>query len=221
MKPIIVFLFDKSGVAAEPWAKAGFDCYCVDIEHSIRRDRRVSFGQGSITFVWGDARSWRPPEGRPVGFVGAFPPCTHVAVSGARDFEKKAGFMLRDALETFESARQACGWSCAPYFIENPVGVLSSIPHIGKPGFYFDPSEYAGWIEKPEDEAYTKKTGIWSGGGFIIPEKKPVTPHLMSKMHKLAPSDDRAELRSKTPMGFSIAVFEANYRQVLRRWGLE
>jgi len=202
-----IFLCDLTGNMARPWAESGIECYCVDTQHSIRRDR----AEGLIHFVWGDARSWRPPAGvRPV-FVAAFPPCTHVAVSGARDFEKKATIMLRDALETFEACRQAAAWSGAPYMIENPVGVLSSIPHIGKPDHYFHPWEYAGW--EPSDH-YTKKTCLWTGNGFVMPPKHPalnladVSPD--NRIHFASPSEDRADIRSATPMGFARAVFAAN-----------
>lgn len=204
--PIAIFLCDKTGIAAQPWADAGIECWCVDIQHSIRRDRT----EGLIHFVWGDVRSWRPPEGRQIVFVGVMTPCTHVAVSGARDFARKGGYMLRDALEMFEAGRQVAAWSGAPYFAENPVGVLSSIPHIGKPDYYFDPSDYAGYLDDPMPEAYTKKTCLWTGNGFVMPPPRAVVPVLGSKMHLMAPSDDRADDRSATPMGFSIATFMAN-----------
>lgn len=214
MIPVAIFLCDNTGIAARPWAAAGIECWCVDVEHSIRRDRV----EGNIHFVWGDVRSWRPPPRRRIIFVGAFPPCTHVAVSGARDYQKKRGAMLRDALETFEASCQAVAWSGAPGFVENPVGILSNIPHIGKPHYWFEPFQYAGYLADPSTDAYTKKTGLWTFNGFVMPPKKPVDPIDGSKMHLLPPSDDRADLRSATPAGFSLANFEANcpaeYRKV-------
>lgn len=208
LPPIAVFLCDKTGRAAEPWADAGIECFCVDIQHSIRRDRRV----GMTNFVWGDVRTWRPPEGRRIVFVAVFSPCTDMTGAGARDFEKKGGYMLRDGLEMFEAGRQAAAWSGAPYCCENPVGVLSSIPHIGKPDFYFHPNQYAGYLPQAEQagEAYTKKTCLWTGNGFVMPGQKPVAPDLGSKMWLMPPSEDRADLRSATPRGFARAVFEAN-----------
>lgn len=204
--PIAIFLYDKTGVAARPWAEVGIECFCVDIQHSIRKDR----SDGLINFVWGDARSWRPPEGRRIVFVASMSPCTDVTVAGARDFEKKGGIMLRDAIELFEAGRQAAAWSGAPYYCENPVGVLSSLPHIGKPSHYFHPYEYAGYADDQQNEAYTKKTCIWTGNGFVMPAKKPVDPVLGSKMWLMPPSDDRANLRSASPLGFNRAVFMAN-----------
>lgn len=200
-----VFLCDLTGVMAEPWAEAGYECWCVDIQHSIRVPRR----EGRIRFVWGDVRSWRPPEGLDIAFVAAFPPCTHVTSAGARDFSTKGGAMLRDALETFEACRMAAAWSGAPYCIENPVGVLSSIPHIGKPDHYFHPWEYAGLCP---DDNYTKNTCLWTGNGFVMPPRQPA-PELGKpddRIHKASPSADRANERSATPRGFASAVFASN-----------
>ena len=43
-----------------------------------------------------------------------------------------------------------------------------------------------------------------------MPDRKPGEPTLGSLMHRLPPSDDRADLRSATPLGFAYAVFHAN-----------
>jgi hypothetical protein len=208
-----IFLCDVTGTMAEPWAAAGYPCICVDVQHSIRRARDA----GNIRFIWGDVRSWRLPDDvRPV-FVAAFPPCTHVAGSGARDFVLKGGAMLRDALETFEACRAVASWSGAPYCIENPVGVLSNIPHIGKPDHYFDPCDFAGYAENPEGDAYTKRTCLWTGNGFVMPEPRRVEPTQGSKMWLMPPSDDRADQRAATPSGFARAVFAANHSTLIHQ----
>lgn len=202
---IMISLCDLTGNMAKPWAEAGYECWCVDVAHSIRKERI----EGLIHFVWGDVRTWRPPTGRRIAFVAAFPPCTHVAVSGARDYKVKGGQMLRDSLEIFEACHQAAAWSGAPYMIENPVGVLSSIPHIGKPDYYFDPFEYTAF---ESGDNYSKKTCIWSGNGFVMPPKNqlPGLGKPDDRIHKCPPGDDRADFRSATPMGFARAAFESN-----------
>jgi hypothetical protein len=203
---IVISLCDETGNMVRPWAEAGYECFCYDIAHSIRVPRR----DGNINFLWGDARTVKRPEGNIVAAF-AFPPCTHLAVSGARDFVLKGGQMLRDALEIFEACRQVCEWSGAPYCIENPVGVLSSIPHIGKPDHFFDPWHYTAF--EPRDH-YTKKTGLWIGNGFVMPPQA-VAPELAgqkpdNRIHFASPGEDRAAFRSATPMGFARAVFAAN-----------
>lgn len=94
--------------------------------------------------------------------------------------------------------------------IENPVGVLSSIPHIGKPNFYFDPWQYTGYAGG-ENDNYTKKTCLWTGNGFVMPEpcrNTDIPPD--DRVHKATPGDERSNFRSATPSGFAQAVFEAN-----------
>lgn len=222
-----IFLCDVTGRAAEPWAAAGYRCYCVDIQHSIRKDRV----EGNIHFVWGDVRSWAPPQGiRPI-FGVSFTDCTNVAGSGARDFEKKRGYLLRDALEHFEAARQCFEWAGIPYMQENSVGVLSSVPHIGTPAHYFEPWEFSGF---EPDDYYTKKTCVWPGNGFVMPEPNfdrerytrgleqmaerkrrkdpdyPTPDYPDNRIHFASPGDERANFRSASPRGFFRAVFEAN-----------
>jgi hypothetical protein len=197
----VISLADESGVMVEPWAEAGYQCYCVDIAHSIRKDRV----EGNIHYVWGDVRSWFPPV-RPL-IMFAFPPCTDLSVSGARDFKKKRGYRLADALELFDACKMAGEWSGVPYLIENPVGRLSS--HVGKPDYYFDPCDFTGFHS---DDNYTKKTCLWTGNGFVMPGKfinEEITPP-DDRIHKAPPTDDRAQIRSLTPTGFARAVYEAN-----------
>lgn len=191
-----IFLYEQSGVMARPWADAGYECWCVDIAHSIRKPRR----EGNINYVWGDVRTWTPPANRRIVFVAAFSPCTHVSGSGARDHKTKGVMLLCDSLELFNAGIMACEWSGAPYCAENPVGVLST--HFRKPDYIFDPCDYG--------DPYTKKTCLWTGNGFVMPDKQRVEPVKGSMMHTLTPSDDRQRLRSQTPPGFAQAVFEAN-----------
>ena len=86
--PIVISLFDKTGNMVRPWAEAGYECLCYDIQHTTRRTEVV--GAGSITYVPFDLLHGGPgvPEG--VSAVFAFPPCTDLAVSGARWFKGKA-----------------------------------------------------------------------------------------------------------------------------------
>lgn len=200
----VISLCDESGNMVKPWAEAGYECWCYDIAHSIRVPRR----DGNIHYVWGDARTVRRPPGNIVAAF-AFPPCTHVAGSGARDWVLKGGQMLRDALEIFEACRQVCEWSGAPYAIENPVGALSSIKHIGKPNHYFHPYEYTAF---ELNDNYTKKTCLWTGNGFLMPmpNRADGLGRPDDRIHKASPGDDRSSTRSMTPAGFARAVFETN-----------
>jgi len=163
-----------------------------------------------MTLIGQDVRRFQVPVGRDVAFIFAFPPCTHLAVSGAKWFKGKGLRFLAEAVELVAVCAELCEQATAPYLIENPVGTLST--YWREPDFKFDPWEYAGYLTDPSEDAYTKKTCLWVGGGFRMPKSKPVFPTKGSKMHTLPPSEDRANLRSATPNGFARAVFEANKR---------
>jgi len=193
---VVVSLCDYTGNMVEPWADAGWTCYCVDTKHSIRRDRV----EENIHYVWGDVRSWFPPA-RPA-ILFAFPPCTHLASSGARDFEKKAWPMLRDGMDLFWSCYHAAMWAGCPYMIENPVGRIAGIH--GQAQYSFDPWEYG--------DDYQKKTCVWAGNGFVMPQPSVCTKpeQCQQRIWKMPPSPNRAAKRSETPRGFARAVFNAN-----------
>jgi hypothetical protein len=156
----------------------------------------------------------------------AFPVCTDLAVSGAAhferkrqidpDFQKKAAWNAMICSSFFSKLR-------VPFFIENPVSVLSTLWR--KPDHMFNPYEYGGYI--PEDEAehpvwpeyiaprdaYPKKTCLWVGGGFKMPVPKPVVVEAgYSTQHRKlgGKSMKTKNIRSATPRGFAQAVFEAN-----------
>lgn len=193
---IVISCFDKSTNMVRPWAEAGYICYCVDIQHPAGETR-----DGNIIKVGADMKDWMPPRGEIV-FAAFFPPCTHVAISGARWFRDKGLGCLIESLKLFDISIKIAEWSKAPYIIENPVSVVST--YWRKPDHTFDPCDYG--------DPWTKKTCLWTGNGFIMPPPKRVMPKFGSKMHLMPPSKDRADKRSETPMGFAKAVFETNRR---------
>ena len=197
---VVLSLCDLTGNMVRPWAEAGYRCICVDIQHP-----EEGVVDGLITYMKADVRTYLPPLER-YAAVFAFTPCTDLAVSGARWFATKGLGKLSEALAIADACKRICEWSKAPWMLENPVSMLST--YWRKPDYSFDPYEYGGY-EHPED-AYTKKTCLWAGGGFVMPQPKPVAPTQGSKMHLIPPSADRPNLRSETPKGFAQAVFEAN-----------
>lgn len=207
-KPIVISLFDYTTNMVRPWAGAGFLCYCVDIKHAPGEQI-----EENIVRVGADIREWLPPF-TPVKALFAFPPCTDVAVSGARWFRDKGLGALVKSLELFDAALRLAEWTKAPYMIENPVSTVST--YWRKPDYIFDPCDYGGYDDEPRD-TYTKKTCLWTGNGFIMPNSKRIEPVEGSRMHRLAPSIRRQELRSATPEGFAQGVFEANWQIVLSR----
>lgn len=214
-----IFLFDVTGIMAEPWLDAGYDCWIVDNQHPVSYDTGGitavrSEGRGTLFKVHYDLRRpWLCPVDRnEIAFVFAFPPCDHVAVSGSRWFAGKGLRALALSCEMFATAAEFCDWAGAPYGIENPVTTMST--YWRKPDHTFSPHQFTGYSE---DDNYTKKTCLWVGHGFVMPE--PMQADGLSepddRIHKCPPGPDRANIRSATPLGFARAVFQANHREVL------
>jgi hypothetical protein len=199
---VMLSLCDRTTAMAQPWAEAGFTCYCVDVQHEPGETQ-----DGNIIRVGADLMTWLPPREKIV-FVAAFPPCTNLAVSGARWFASKGLRGLAEGLLLVERCEQIAEWSGAPWFIENPVSTISS--YWRKPDHLFHPYQYGGY-DGGHDDGYTKKTCLWTGGGFVMPEVKEIDladDH--DRIWKAAPSPDRGDIRAATPMGFAQAVFQAN-----------
>lgn len=205
MRGTVLSLCDRTGNMVKPWLEAGYSALTVDTqEASNPHPQRVHLVRDVRRCV---------PLGDFVA-VFAFPPCTHFAVSGARWFKDKGLDVLIEALEIVNACRKICESSGAAWMMENPVGTLSTITesYWQAPSHSFNPNDYG--------DPYTKKTVLWTGGGFVMPpivkpgdllsEPTWVEPTEGSKMHLLPPSPDRGDLRSETPMGFARAVFEAN-----------
>ena len=198
---IVLSLCDRTGVMVRPWLAAGYECWIVDQQHSdgVVRD-------GNLVRVGADVSTWLPPRGD-YRIAFAFPPCTHLAVSGARWYKDKGLAALVDALRLVEACRERLEWTGAPWMLENPVGTLST--YWREPDHSFDPFEFGGYLPDGGD-GYTKRTCIWHSADFQWPQRRPVEPVEGSRMHRLPPSAERANLRSVTPEGFARAVFVAN-----------
>ncbi|WP_419902329.1 hypothetical protein [Kiloniella sp.] len=201
--PWMISTFDKTGVMARPWAEAGYNCLCIDLQHP--KDPTEKNG---IVFLNGDMFKWVPPRQivENVAFFAAFPPCDNLAVSGARWFKGKGLGKLSDAIGLFAQAAFWAEWLGVPYMLENPVSTIST--YWRKADYSFHPWHFCGY---EENDNYTKNTCLWTGGGFVMPEMyhpENVTPD--DRIHKCPPSAERANIRSATPMGFARAVFMAN-----------
>lgn len=205
-KGAVVSLFDRTGNMVRPWARAGYTCYCVDIDAKNTDPEYV--GDGVIYYAEADIRTWIPPLNTRIEIVFGFPPCDNLAVSGARWMQEKGLDGLDSGVTLFKRAREIAEKSGAPYMLENPVSTISS--YWREPDHTFHPYEYDGYTD--QDEAYSKKTCLWTGGGFVLPDQDPAD-EFDDRIHKMPPSEDRANKRSETPTGFAQAVFEANTSQ--------
>jgi hypothetical protein len=203
--PIVLSLCDYTGVMVKPWLDAGYACHTVD----IRYEQTQTVAGGKWTQHAVDILDWLPPRD-PVAICFAFPPCTNLAVSGARWFQDKGLRGLEDGIRLVRRCAEICQWTTAPWMLENPVSTLST--YWRKPDHKFDPCDFGGYMDPPGD-TYTKRTCLWTGNGFRFPDPRPVFPVEGSRMHYMSPSDTRGDDRSVTPEGFARAVYEANRQE--------
>lgn len=125
----------------------------------------------------------------------AFPPCTDLAVSGARWFkEKRADGRQQASIDFFLRLTEA---PCEKIAIENPVGIMST--HYRKPDQIIQPWQFG--------HGETKATCLWLKN---LPLLKPtnIVEGRENRIHRMPPSKDRAKLRSKTFAGIAKAMAE-------------
>ncbi len=230
---VVISLYEFTGTALIPWAKRGYQCYAYDIQHDGIRVENFE-GGGSITYWEADLHDmemvtdiYRAFELENVVFAMGFPVCTDLAVSGAAHFARKAkvdpDFQLNAARYAKWCAELFEGWG-VPYFIENPVSRLSTLWR--KPDHRFHPFEFGGYITANDaahplypdyiaaNDAYSKLTCLWTGGGFRMPAKDAVDCDSFgsSTQHRKlgGKSMKTKNIRSATPRGFAEAIAVAN-----------
>jgi hypothetical protein len=173
---------------------------------------------GRCSFITMDGQK-HTVEGR-WDMIIAFPPCTHLAVSGARHFEKKrADGRQREGIEFFCQFLIA---DCNKVAIENPVGIISGdymlkwFPEIAER--YGLPKKASQTIQ-PYEFGYParKATNLWLRGLPTLIATEIVKPNLKSYPRKnggvhtfsedYGPGDKTAgSRRSKTYLGIAQAM---------------
>ena len=123
----------------------------------------------------------------------AFPPCTHLASSGARWFAaKRADGRQQQGIDFFLAlANSSIPRKC----IENPVGIMSNI--YRKPDQIIQPWQFG--------HGETKATCLWlTGLPMLTPTN--IVDGRAGRIHRMAPGPDRAKLRSLTYRGIAAAM---------------
>lgn len=169
-----------SGIVRDAFAARGHDSWSCDLLQSERPGRHI---QGDVLAALNDG--W--------DLMIAHPPCTHLAVSGARWFKGKQDSQIK-ALE-FVRALLDAPISCIA--LENPVSIISS--RIRKPDQIIQPWQFG----HPE----TKATCLWLKG---LPKLVPtdIVSGRAHRIHKMPPSPNRGRERSRTYPGIAEAMAE-------------
>ena len=121
----------------------------------------------------------------------AHPPCTHLAVSGARWFKEK----LPEQAEALEFVRFLLDAPIPRIALENPVSIISS--RIRKPDQIIQPWQFG--------HGEVKATCLWLKG---LPKLAPtnIVEGRHARVHRLPPGPDRWKERSRTMRGIAEAM---------------
>jgi site-specific DNA-cytosine methylase len=123
----------------------------------------------------------------------AFPPCTHLAVSGARWFKEKRD-QQKAAIAFFMALVNA---KVPRIAIENPIGVMSSRYH--KPDQIIQPWQFG--------HGETKATCLWLKDlPKLVPTK--IVEGREQRVYRMPPGPDRWKERSRTYPGIAEAMAE-------------
>ena len=195
---------EESQVVCKAFRARGHEAYSCDIqecsgghpEWHIQGDvRNVLVGMPfcPIRYSTADGASHEVWEW---DIVIAHPPCTDLAVSGARWFaEKRADGRQQMSIDFFML------FTCLPYHtkvaIENPIGIMST--HYRKPDQIIQPWQFG--------HGETKATCLWLQN---LPPLKPtnIVDGREQRVWMMGPSKDRAKNRSKTFQGIADAMAE-------------
>ena len=183
---------EYSGIVRDAFAAKGHDAWSCDI---LPTESLGNHFQGDVLEHLD--RGW--------DLMIAHPPCTHLAVSGARWFtEGKKPWSLQE--EALDFVRKLLDAPINKIALENPVSVIST--KIRKPNQIIQPFQYGHDV--------TKKTCLWLKNLPNLKPTKIVKPDIvlvngkkMSRMHyesfKL-PSKERSKVRSKFYTGIAEAM---------------
>jgi len=123
----------------------------------------------------------------------AHPPCTHLAVSGARWFKEKQ----KEQAEALEFVRFLMEMPIDKICIENPISIISS--RIRKPDQIIQPWMFG--------HGETKSTCLWLKGLPKL-EATEIVSGREQRIHRMPPGPDRWKERSRTFAGIAKAMAE-------------
>ena len=182
-KPIvplrILVACEYSGRVREAFRKLGHDAWSCDLLPS---------DDNSPYHVQGDVRKHLNDDW---DIMIAHPPCTHLAVSGARWFKDKQV----EQAEALEFVKKLLDAPIPKIALENPISIISS--KIRKPNQIIQPWQFG--------HGETKATCLWLKN---LPELQPtdIVSGRENKVWRMPPSKERWKLRSITYQGIANAM---------------
>lgn len=187
MKLRVLVACEYSGIVRDAFIAAGHDAMSCDL---LPTERPGPHYQGDVRDVLNDG--WE--------LMIAHPPCTHLAVSGARHFPAKIADGRQQAALDFVRLLMAA--PIPMIAIENPISIISS--RIRKPDQVIQPWQFG--------HGETKTTCLWLKNlPRLIPAQ--IVSGREQRIHKMPPGPDRWKERSRTYPGIAAAMAD--------QWGRE
>lgn len=176
MKVLVACEF--SGAVREEFKKLGHDAWSCDLLDTEIPGNHI---KGNVLDILNDG--W--------DIMVAHPPCTYLAVSGARWFKDR----MDKQAEALDFVRALMNAPIEKIAIENPISVIST--KIRKPDQIIQPWQFG----HPE----TKSTCLWLKN---LPLLKPtnIVSGRENRIHKMPPSVNRGKERSRTYKGIAQAI---------------
>jgi hypothetical protein len=174
----ILVACEYSGRVRDAFTKLGHDATSCDI---LPTDSPGKHYQGDVLDILGDG--W--------DMMIAHPPCTHLAVSGARWFKDK----LMEQHEALAFVKLLLDAPIPMIALENPISIISS--RIRKPDQIIQPWQFG--------HGETKATCLWLKN---LPKLQPsdIVDGREGRTWRMGPSPERWKLRSTTFQGIADAM---------------
>lgn len=189
---------EESQEVCKAFRDRGHEAYSCDIQYCsgghpewhIKGDVLKLLNGGSFytcDFKYHECKKW--------DMIIAFPPCTDLAVSGARWFkQKQQNGQQKKSVEFFMKFTHL---TCDKVAIENPIGIMST--KYRKPDEIIQPWMFG--------HGETKATCLWLKNlPILIPTN--IVEGREQKCWRLPPSEERSKLRAKTYTGIAKAMAE-------------
>lgn len=169
---------EYSGAVRDAFRACGHDAMSCDL---LPTDAPGPHYQGDVRDVLIDG--W--------DLMVAHPPCTHLAVSGARWFKDKQA----EQAKALDFVRLLLDAPVPRIALENPISIISS--RIRKPDQIIQPWQYG--------HGETKATCLWLKN---LPPLRPtnIVEGREARVHRMSPGPDRWKERSRTYAGVAAAM---------------
>ena len=171
-----------SGVVRDAFAAMGYDAWSCDFLPTEKPGNHI-MAEHDLHLLDLMEEKW--------DMMLAFPPCTHLSVSGARWFKGKVEEQ-KHAIDFFMAMVNA---PIPKICIENPIGVMST--RYRKPDQIIQPWQYG--------HGETKATCLWLKN---LPKLTPtdIVEGREARVHRMPPGPDRWKERSRTFQGIANAM---------------